>query len=603
MSRRQRLDEVCCAICMDTLFNLRDDLEEVLPVAAPDCGHVFHEKCLLEWFKTQALQYVTNAREHGLQTDRGTTPSPSEAPAECPSCRAECFADPETGEPTIHRLFINFGGEDNFGASSQVGSSPFRATQRPGVSKINAKDREVLGMARRARGLGEEVKALNAESTQEDVEGMLARAGRLKEDVVSDKAIIGLETYLGGLTTALNSLRFCLENNPVIQHLKAQVDTLRREKRMQEQRAQNILRDVVPLEIQRALAAEQAKTARQIRKIQEESDIIQRELEKARVAKKENRKAMEEREREMEKRIADATSQLKREQEDREALQATLRERTKVMRIYQTKADSRKMLKTQLAELQSENARLKANLEQQKTIGSSRRSYQNSPERRSASEAELYDTNDVSADLSIQEIPAASFAAGTSQHMDDSRDDSLLVDMATSADDSSLIMLPPPHVSRPTQPARPGPSKGTARTFTFDLDDPFVLPKKPKLSTTKSQSKYFSHSNRNENQHDDQKYGDSVLVDASSPEQSGPINPFATSREASDTRKALKKPDDIIIDLATSSPERRPLSPFRGNGNRKMEKTRSMAEILGVADAQGRPKKGAVAGVKVKRRA
>lgn len=74
---------------------------------------MFHEKCLLEWFKSQADAYIATAREY-----RGDSVTEADAPAECPQCRAECFAD-EDGRPAIHRLFINWGEEDA-PASSQV---------------------------------------------------------------------------------------------------------------------------------------------------------------------------------------------------------------------------------------------------------------------------------------------------------------------------------------------------------------------------------------------------------------------------------------------------------------------------------------------------
>lgn len=38
MPRAQRLDDVTCIICMDELFNQRDELDEVAPIATPDCG-------------------------------------------------------------------------------------------------------------------------------------------------------------------------------------------------------------------------------------------------------------------------------------------------------------------------------------------------------------------------------------------------------------------------------------------------------------------------------------------------------------------------------------------------------------------------------------
>lgn len=80
---------------------------------------MFHERCLLEWFKSQADVYLANAREY-----RGQDLTAADAPAECPQCRSECFADPESGEPALHRLFINWGDEEAL--SSQV-STPTSA--------------------------------------------------------------------------------------------------------------------------------------------------------------------------------------------------------------------------------------------------------------------------------------------------------------------------------------------------------------------------------------------------------------------------------------------------------------------------------------------
>lgn len=37
---RLRLEDATCAICMDNLFDARDDLDEVLPIATPDCGEL-----------------------------------------------------------------------------------------------------------------------------------------------------------------------------------------------------------------------------------------------------------------------------------------------------------------------------------------------------------------------------------------------------------------------------------------------------------------------------------------------------------------------------------------------------------------------------------
>lgn len=193
---------------MDSLFSKLDDLDQLIPATAPDCGesasqhvlvdvvkyscesyadcagHVFHEPCLQEWFRAQSVQYLAQAREHRL--DRDPSPTLSDAPALCPSCRTECFADPETGEPTLHRLYINF--DDGHNGSSQAGSSPVR----PAASKRN-KDAEVMGIARRAKGLREEARGLGNDSTEEDVNGLLIRAEGLRDDAASVKAVQGIK--------------------------------------------------------------------------------------------------------------------------------------------------------------------------------------------------------------------------------------------------------------------------------------------------------------------------------------------------------------------------------------------------------------------------
>lgn len=36
----RRLQDASCAICMDSLFDMRDDLDMELHVATPDCGEL-----------------------------------------------------------------------------------------------------------------------------------------------------------------------------------------------------------------------------------------------------------------------------------------------------------------------------------------------------------------------------------------------------------------------------------------------------------------------------------------------------------------------------------------------------------------------------------
>jgi hypothetical protein len=92
----------------------------------------------------------------------------------------------------VHRLFINFG--DDEGSSNQAGSSPARlGPQRTGGKR---KEMEVLGLARRARNLGEEAKGMSAETQEEDMEGMIKRSEGLRDDVVSVKALDGIKARI-----------------------------------------------------------------------------------------------------------------------------------------------------------------------------------------------------------------------------------------------------------------------------------------------------------------------------------------------------------------------------------------------------------------------
>jgi hypothetical protein len=53
-----------------------------------------------------------------------------------------------------------------------------------------------MGLARRAKGISEDVKALNDQSSQQAVDMMLSRADGLTEDAVSAKAIQGVKVSL-----------------------------------------------------------------------------------------------------------------------------------------------------------------------------------------------------------------------------------------------------------------------------------------------------------------------------------------------------------------------------------------------------------------------
>jgi hypothetical protein len=122
--------------------------------------------------------------------DQGVDVSVADAPAECPQCRAECYADHETGEPAIHRLFINFTADGKM--LSQAPPSSQHVPSSPSIRWKSA-DKDILGMARRARGLVAELDTAGPESHEDDVQGTLRRVEALKADAVSSKAAEGFK--------------------------------------------------------------------------------------------------------------------------------------------------------------------------------------------------------------------------------------------------------------------------------------------------------------------------------------------------------------------------------------------------------------------------
>lgn len=278
-------------------------------------GHVFHEKCLLDWFKIQSDQYVAQALEQGMWS-----PIAGDAPAECPQCRTECFADEETGKPMLHRLFINFGSDDGgMLASSQHPPSspaPGPSTQRWGRSS----DAAAMGLARRARNLANEVDGFTAESDEANVRGTLRRAETLAADgqAMSSKAGQALKVgtvsispltpqkYVGGLSVALNKFTDHLESHPLIPVLQARVALLEEANAGQTRELRNLEDVALPRAVKKAVQADRLKSEKHIKRANDERDLIQRELEKEQVARVTFKRAMKEREDELEKRISDA---------------------------------------------------------------------------------------------------------------------------------------------------------------------------------------------------------------------------------------------------------------------------------------------------------
>jgi hypothetical protein len=148
-------------------------------------------------------------------------PTLSDAPVECPSCRKECFGDPETGEPIVHRLFIDFG-EGEAAASSQAGIVPAgdaRATQRDADNRGGEVNGSALILARRARHMIMDVDMLGPSSLEAEMEKTLVSAEALEKDLVSHKALAGVQVcpfaYIPLLVTNndRNTSPYCLNRS------------------------------------------------------------------------------------------------------------------------------------------------------------------------------------------------------------------------------------------------------------------------------------------------------------------------------------------------------------------------------------------------------
>lgn len=138
----------------------------------------------------QGEQYLANAREHRLE--REASPSLSEAPVCCPTCRVECYANPETGDPILLRLFLNFDDRHDDSGSSMIGSSPVQAR-----TESRAENEELFAIARKAKALTADVKSLNARASVAEVETACTRGLALKEDATKTKAIQAVKVSHG----------------------------------------------------------------------------------------------------------------------------------------------------------------------------------------------------------------------------------------------------------------------------------------------------------------------------------------------------------------------------------------------------------------------
>jgi hypothetical protein len=74
-----------------------------------------------------------------------------------------------------------------------MGSSPVRMGDRKGKGKERDLNAEVLGFARRAKGLGAEIRKMDGDSRVKDVDGMMVKVEALAEDMVSVKTVAGIK--------------------------------------------------------------------------------------------------------------------------------------------------------------------------------------------------------------------------------------------------------------------------------------------------------------------------------------------------------------------------------------------------------------------------
>ena len=124
------------------------------------------------------------------QPDHEEPITADDAPALCPSCRKECYADADTGEVSLTRLY--FAMEDGADASSQIGSSPVR----PPARSNKQVDRELMGLAKRAKEIGAEFSGYDCEVDALSASTSLRRAETLIEDAASAKAILAVKVGL-----------------------------------------------------------------------------------------------------------------------------------------------------------------------------------------------------------------------------------------------------------------------------------------------------------------------------------------------------------------------------------------------------------------------
>ncbi|KAL7421278.1 hypothetical protein Q5752_004163 [Cryptotrichosporon argae] len=638
MTRRRRLADAQCAICMDALFDHLDDLDETMAIATAACGHVFHETCLLSWFRTQAQAYVAREREWNPRAQL------SDAPAECPTCRAECFANDDTGEPAVYRLYINFGDDGMPAGPSSgtgAGSSPVRPTQTQTQTQTQANrkgkgraDQEVLALARRAKALVRDVEGYGPESMENDVKRAIGRVSSLVEDSLSSKAAAGFKTYVISLRTALDALCARLEMSPLVATLHADLALARSDV----ESARILLADTNrKLLGERARAAkaddEAARALREAKRAGKERDTMEKNYQLERQRARALQKGREEERALAAKTVDDAKAALHAEKKKVESLEDTLRQRAKQIRVFQSKAESRTQLHARIAALEAEVALLRAHTGQP-----------TDPIDSIPSRAHDGPDADVSGNASIEAIdpPAGSYARMHAAA--DDADESLVVDrsydLSLGFADTSVpprsrtareitfnargpvnpsrskwfaarapppSLVPGPAFSEPdlvpSSPARPARPRFTSSSPATICSSPDSTPSSLGMTRASRQGKRAQRAPAPASPRPSKsprRDSDSDVVDVSS---SPLLSPMASLRSQSGPH-AGRPP---------TSAQRPQRPPTLGDAGRRLNlgmragpdvlrARKSGAEALGLVDRTGRPRAGVVSGPKVKRR-
>ena len=311
---------------------------------------------------------------------------------------------------------------------------------------------------------------------------------------------------------------------------------------------------------------------------------------------------------------------------DKAVLQKTLDERSRTLKLAQRKVLYKTGHPEKLADgqnesrqaLKDENASLKAEVERLRV-------------------SVAIAVSDRDRDLSPALFPNMSphRSSSPTKRNSSTGDESLAIDMSQSAPESFL-----------SSPVDAGPSRHpTARTIVCDVEtDVFSRSHKRRRDDKAKASKYFRQSMSDDDEwsvfrpewYPKNEDDTNVLVAGSSspipPFLSLPLtspkpapkrtNPFPNTKEESEKRKMLKiaPKDDSVVDMTQDTPERLqqrvPLKSLQNaQANRPLVATgssstkqksamgqTSIVDFVGLRDQQGRPKKGVVAGARVKRR-